>query len=54
MGFICHLRFFFPYFLCSEANLLTVDEDEDSETTKGKKASVAFLIFKKVCIIYKK
>ena len=24
----CHLRFFSPYFLCSEANLLSVDEDE--------------------------
>lgn len=38
----CHLRFFSPYFLCSEANLLSVDEDEDSETSKGKKASVTF------------
>lgn len=45
MGCNCHLKVFFPSFLYSEANLLSVDEDEDSETSKGKKASVAFSIF---------
>lgn len=45
MGCNCHLKFVPPYFLCSEANLLSVDEDEDCGTSKGKKASVAFFNF---------